>query len=278
MRKPSNFEQLLNIIGADVQHRYVDAAGIRTSYLEAGSGPAVVLLHGAGGGAVTWYKVIGPLAKRFRVVAFDKPGYGESEKPCALYDKAFFTNWLRHAADALGLQRFSLAGSSQGGSIGIHFALNHPEYLEKLILVGSGGLGDDWNKFIIPKMILYKLFPTPFWGKVLGSNQMKDPSVAHPAWHHYSGDVLRQKGGRRPFFQGRGRAVSTYTDAELQAVTVPTLVIWGEDEAFFPLAHGERAARLIPNARLEVIPGAGHLPFMEKPEEFCRLAEGFLIG
>ena len=276
MSKPSNFDQLLNLTDPDVQHRYIDAAGIHTSYLEAGKGPAVVLLHGAGGGAVTWYKVIGPLSRHFRVIAFDKPGYGESEKPSARYDKPFFSNWLWRAAEALGLQRFSLVGNSQGGSVGIHFALNHPEYLEKLILTGSAGLGDDWNKSVIPKMILYKLFPTPFWGELLGSNQMKDPSVAHPAWHYYSGDVLRKKGGRRAFFQGRGRAVATYTDEELRAVSTPTLLIWGEDEAFFPAAHGERAARLIPNARLEVIPGAGHLPFMEKPEVFCRLVEEFL--
>ena len=276
MTKLSNFEQLLGIIDADVQHHYIDAAGIRTSYLEAGSGPALVLLHGAGGGAVTWYKVIGPLSRHFRVIAFDRPGYGESEKPSAPYDKPFNTNWLLQATDRLGLKRFSLIGNSEGGSVGIHFSLNYPERLEKLILVGSAGLGDDWNKAIIFKMALYKLLPSPLWGDLLGRNVMQNPDDAHPAWHEYSIDVLKKKGGRRAFFQGRGRAVITFTDEELRAVQVPTLLIWGEDEAFFPVSHGERAARLIPGARMEVIPGAGHLPFMEKPEIFCRLVAKFL--
>ena len=276
MRQPSNFEQLLDIIDADVQHHFMDAAGIHTSYLEAGAGPPLVLLHGAGGGAVTWYKAIGPLSRHFRVIAFDRPGYGESEKPSAPYDKPFNTNWLLQAIKNLGLQRFSLVGNSEGGAVGIHFTLNHPEYLDKLILVGSAGLGDDWDKAIILKMALYKLLPSPKWGDLLGRNVMQNPDDAHPAWHEYSIDVLKKKGGRRAFFQGRGRAVITFTDEELRAVQVPTLLIWGEDEAFFPVSHGERAARLIPGARMEVIPGAGHLPFMEKPEIFCHLVAKFL--
>ena len=247
-----------------------------TSYLEAGTGPNLVLLHGAGGGAVTWYKVIGPLSRRFRVIAFDRPGYGESEKPSATYDKPFNTKWLLSATERLGMQRFFLVGNSEGGSVSIHFSLNHPEYLEKMILVGSAGLGDDWNKAIILKMALYKLFPSPAWGDLLGRNVLENPDDAHPAWHEYSIDVLKSKGGRRSFFQGRGRAVTTYSDEELRAVQTPTLLIWGRDEAFFPVALGERGARLIPGARLEVIPGAGHLPFMEKPEAFCRLVEAFL--
>ena len=276
MTKLSNFQQLLGVIGPEVQHRYIEAAGIRTSFLEAGSGPPLVLLHGAGGGAVTWYKVIGLLSRRFRVIVFDRPGYGESEKPSAPYDKPFNTEWLHSAAAQLGLGKFFLVGNSEGGSVSIHYALHYPEQLEKLILVGSAGLGDNWNKVIILKMALYKLLPSPIWGELLGRNVMQNPDDAHPAWHDYSIDVLKSKGGRRAFFQGRGRAVTTYTDDELQQVQPPTLLIWGEDEAFFPVSHGERAARLIPDARLEVIPGAGHLPFMEKPKVFCQLVEDFL--
>ncbi len=278
MQPQSNFEQLKGLIEADVQHHFINAGGIRTSYLEAGQGPVLLLLHGAGGGAASWYKAIGPLSRDFRVIAFDKPGYGESAKPWARYDKPFFTNWLKAALDTLGVKKCSLAGNSQGGSIGIHFALHHPEYFHRLILVDSGGLSDEWDRSVIYKMVLYRLFPTPFWGKMLGSNVMKDPTVADPAWHRYSMDVIKSKGGRYPFFLGRGKAVSTYTDEELRAVSIPTLVIWGEDEAFFPIAHGERAARLIPNARLEVIPGAGHLPHMEQPEVFCELVREFVEG
>jgi pimeloyl-ACP methyl ester carboxylesterase len=276
MPKPTNFQQLLQLIDPPAEHRFLNANGIRTSYLEAGSGPVLVLLHGAGGGATGWYKVIGPLSAHFRVIAFDKPGYGESDKPWASYSKDFYTSWLAAAMDELGIERFHLVGSSQGGAVGVAFALQFPERLHKLVLVSAGGMSDDWDQTIIPRMILYRLFPTPFWGRLLGSKVMKDPSVAHLTWHRYSMDVLRKPGGRYPFFLGRGKAVQTFTDEELQAVRTPTLVLWGEEEAFFPVAHGERATRLIPDARLVLLPGAGHLPWMEGPERFVEEVEAFL--
>lgn len=270
------FQRLLSLIDPPAQQHFITANGIRTFYLEAGDGPVLVLLHGAGGGATSWYKVIGPLSRHFRVIALDKPGYGESDKPWADYSKGFYTVWLKAALDTLGISRCYLAGSSQGGSVSIAFALRFPEAVGKMILVDTAGMSDEWDRRVIPRMILYRLFPTPFWGRMLGSNVMKDPSVADPAWHRYSSEVIRKPGGRYPFFLGRGKAVQTYSDEELKAVQVPTLVIWGEEEAFFPVAHGERAAALIPNSRLLVLPGAGHLPWMEQPSEFVEAVKSFL--
>ncbi len=277
MTATPTFQRLLQLIDPPAEHRFISAGGLRTSYLEAGDGPALVLLHGAGGGATSWYKVIGPLSRHFRVIAFDKPGYGESDKPWADYSKGFYTSWLKAALDALGIARFHLLGSSQGGSVSIAFSLRFPDGLDKMVLVDTAGMSDDWDRRIIPKMVLYRLFPTAFWGRMLGSNVMKDPAVADPAWHRYSMEVIRKPGGRYPFFLGRGKAVQTYTDAELRAVPVPTLVIWGAEEAFFPVAHGERAAALIPNSELLVLAGAGHLPWMEKPVEFVKAVEEFLL-
>jgi 4,5:9,10-diseco-3-hydroxy-5,9,17-trioxoandrosta-1(10),2-diene-4-oate hydrolase len=275
MASTPTFQRLLSLIDPPAQHHFITANGLRTSYLEAGEGPVLILLHGAGGGATSWYKVIGPLSRHFRVIAFDKPGYGESDKPWADYSKAFYTDWLKAAVDELGIDRFHIAGSSQGGSVSIAFALRFPEYIDKMILVDTAGMSDEWDRRIIPRMVLYRLFPTPFWGRMLGSNVMKDPLVADPASHQYSMEVIRKPGERYPFFLGRGKAVQTYTEEELQSVQVPTLVIWGADEAFFPVAHGERAAALIPDSRLVVLPGAGHLPWMEKPVEFVREVKGF---
>lgn len=277
MSSTPTFQRLLDLIDPPAAHHFITANGIRTSYLQAGEGPVLILLHGAGGGATSWYKVIGPLSRHFRVIAFDMPGYGESDKPWSDYSKPFYTGWLKAALDALGISRFHLLGSSQGGSVSIAFALRFSGHIEKMVLVDTAGMSDEWDWRIIPKMVLYRLFPTSFWGEMLGSNVMKDPTVADPAWHQYSMEVIRKPGGRFPFFLGRGKAVQTYTDAELQAVPVPTLVVWGEEEAFFPVAHGERAAALIPDSELVVLAGAGHLPWMEKPVEFVKAVEGFLL-
>lgn len=270
-----NFEQILRLIDPPAEHRFLTANGIRTSYLEAGEGPALVLLHGAGGGAASWYKVIGPLSAHFRVIAFDKPGYGESDKPWADYSKAFYVDWLHAAMEALGIGLFHLLGNSQGGSVAIAYALRYPEQLHKLVLVSPGGMSDDWDRRIIPQMILYRLFPSPIWDRFLGSKVFKDSTVADPAWHRYSSEVIRKPGGRYPFFLGRGKAVQTYTDAELRAVKPPTLIIWGEEEAFFPIAHGERAAALIPDSQLLLLPKGGHFPWMEAPGHFVEAVVGF---
>lgn len=278
MTQTSNFEKLVALIDAPVAHRFIELSGIRTSYLEAGSGPVLVLLHGAGGGAANWYKVFGLLSRHFRVIAFDKPGYGESAKPWADYSKTFYTNWLHEAVVALGLQRFHLAGSSQGGAVSIAFALRFPQLLDKMVLIDTAGMSDDWDRRIIPKMILYRLFPTPLMSSFLDGNVMKDPKVADPAWHRYTMEVIRKPGGRYPFFLGRGKAVQTFSDEELMQVHIPTLVIWGEDEAFFPVAHGERAARLIPDSQLTILQGAGHLPWMEQPKAFTAVLTKFLLN
>jgi len=273
----SNFQQLLQLIEPSAEHRFLDANGIRTSYLEAGEGPVLILLHGAGGGGTSWYKVIGPLSRRFRVIAFDKPGYGESDKPWADYSKDFFINWLLAALDELSIHRFHLVGNSQGGSVAIAFSLQYPERLNKMILVSPGGLGSVSGWSIIPRMLLYRLLPISLWDRLLGSKVMKDGSVAHPAWHRYAAEVIRKPGGRYPFFLGRGKAVEAYTEEQLRSISVPTLIIWGEEEAFFPLAQGELAAALIPNARLEVIPKAGHFPWMEAPEPFVEAVVEFIL-
>ncbi|NBC06748.1 MAG: alpha/beta fold hydrolase [Bacteroidetes bacterium] len=269
------FQQVLSLIDPPAEHRFLTANGIRTAYLEAGEGPLLVLLHGAGGGAANWYKVIGPLSKHFRVIAFDKPGYGESDKPWANYSKAFYVDWLQAAVEALGIGRFHLLGNSQGGAVAIAYALEFPQRLHKLVLVSPGGMSDEWDRSIIPQMILYRLFPSPIWDRLMGSKVFKDSTVAHPAWHRYTTEVIRKRGGRYPFFLGRGKAVQTFTDDELRSVRPATLVIWGEDEAFFPVAHGERAAALIPDAKLLLLPGAGHFPWMEEPERFVEAVVGF---
>ncbi|TXB66549.1 alpha/beta fold hydrolase [Phaeodactylibacter luteus] len=280
MPQPSNFETLLQLMRqeAAVDHAYVEAAGIKTSYLTAGAGPALLLLHGAGGGAVNWYKILPSLARNFRVIAPDKPGYGESDKPWGDYSQDFYTRWLAALIEKLDIPSFFLAGSSQGGAVSLAYSLKHPGQVRKLVLSDAAGLSDDWDRSIIPKMVLYRLFPSDFWGRLLGNNVMKDPSVAHPAWHRYSMEVIRKPGGRYPFFLGRGKAVRTFTDEELRSVSMPTLIIWGEDETFFPLSHAHKAARLIPRQQLAILPQAGHLPWMEQPTLFTSQLTDFLLS
>src|SRR3989304_1302450 len=99
---------LIGRIGVPTEQRRVGVAGIKTAYLTVGNGEPLVLVHGAGYGAIQWFTVIGALSAHFQVVAPDVVGYGESDKPSASYDRPFFSAWLQGFVEALGLEKLSL--------------------------------------------------------------------------------------------------------------------------------------------------------------------------
>jgi len=105
MRQPNYRQKLIDKIGIPVEQGDVYVGSVKTAYLSAGSGQPAVLVHGAGAGAVTWYKTIASLAESFRVFVPDVVGYGESDKPKAPYDRPYFATWLRGFFGALGIQK-----------------------------------------------------------------------------------------------------------------------------------------------------------------------------
>lgn len=122
---------------------YVDVGGVRTNYLEAGSGPPLLLVHGSGPGVTAyanWRLNIGDLAGHFRVLAPEMAGFGFSDKPAAGYSMASWAGQLVGFLDALGIERTSLVGNSFGGGLGIKVAVEHPERLDRLVLMGSMGV------------------------------------------------------------------------------------------------------------------------------------------
>lgn len=268
---------LLSAMGVPVQEKTADPLGIRTAYLEAGRGDVVVLLHGAGEGGVTWYPVVADLSKNYRLVIPDLPGYGESDKPDASYDPEFFTAWLDAFLKEKNLSRVHLVGSSQGGAVAMRFALKHPDKVDRLVLVGSAGLVKMPDSAFWP-FALSNLFPDPFFANGASKDLFVLPGRVNPAWHRYGVEVLRMPGGKNPFLQGRGRMVEPLDDANLSRLFVPTLLLWGEKDAFFPVADVRPRLSLLPASRLVVLPDAGHLPFLENPDGFADETGRFLRG
>jgi 2-hydroxy-6-oxo-octa-2,4-dienoate hydrolase len=123
---------------------YIDAGGIKTNYLEAGSGPPVVLVHGSGPGVsayANWRLTIADLARHCRVYAPDMAGFGFSDKPTeAGYSMAGWVDQLVGFLDALGIERASLVGNSLGGGLGVRMAVEHPGRLDRLVLMGAMGV------------------------------------------------------------------------------------------------------------------------------------------
>jgi pimeloyl-ACP methyl ester carboxylesterase len=124
--------------------KYTELHGDRVAYQDVGTGPeALLLIHGMAGSSETWRAVIPQLSRRYRVVAPDLLGHGQSAKPRGDYSLGAFAVWLRDLLDELGVTRATIVGQSLGGGVAMQFVYQHPDYCQRLILISSGGLGPD---------------------------------------------------------------------------------------------------------------------------------------
>src|SRR6202158_4529912 len=123
--------------------KYLDLHGDRVAYREAGTGEALLLIHGMAGSSATWRAGLPQLSKKYRVVAPDLFGHGESAKPRGDYSLGAFAVSLRDLLDDLGITRATVVGQSLGGGVAMQFIYQPPDYCQRLILISSGGLGPD---------------------------------------------------------------------------------------------------------------------------------------
>ena len=276
MRKEDYRKALIDRIDVSVELSQTMAGTVKTAFLSAGDGFPVICLHGAGAGAVTWYPSIGAISKNFHVIAPDIVGYGESDKPDGAYDRAYFSKWLKTFLAALNIPKAHFVGLSQGGAIAIQFVLDHPEMVDKLVLVDTGGLGAQPSLASFIGMLWLNTFPSSLANRFYSRYLLFDPGNRDANHGHYSVEVLKRVGGKKAFRQGRGAAVSAVPADSLRQIEKDTLIIWGENDRLFPMEYGEAAAKVIPNARLHRIPNAGHLPQMDQPEVFNEALCDFL--
>lgn len=269
-------QALIENIDATVDQRQVLAGSVQTAYLSAGEGFPVICLHGGGAGAVTWYPSIGPISKNFHVIAPDIVGYGESDKPDAPYDRAYFSNWLKEFLLALNVPKAHIVGLSQGGAIALQFVLDHPNMVDKLVLVDAGALGATPSLGSIFGMLWLNNFPSSLANRFYARYILFNPTNRDSNHAHYSVEVLKRKGGKNAFRQGKGAAVSTIPEDSLRQIAQDTLILWGENDQLFSIKQGEAAAKAMPNAKLHRIPNAGHLPLMDQPELFNKALLDFL--
>jgi pimeloyl-ACP methyl ester carboxylesterase len=268
--------------------RFIDVDGVRVHYQEAGDpdAPALVLIHGFASSTLVWSKVFLRFASSgFRVIAVDMVGFGYSAKPKnGEYTIAGQAKLLTRLLDRLGIHRATFIGSSYGGAVAATCALDYPERVEKLVLVGAVSN----NRPLAFKLM--RVFSSPVVGDVvspllIGSRRllrrrMKRVYDRH-SWvlderrikaRHL---VLRPAGAHRAIIRTvRGWAAERIsTDAHL--ITHPTLLLWGENDLDIPLSDGERLHAEIPGSRLIVFLNCGHIPHEEYPEAFVDVVASF---
>ena len=260
----------------------LDVNGIATRVLEAGSaGTPVVFVHGAGGRADRWARNLDALAAAgYRAYAFDLPGHGFAAKGAGVACSVpAYRDMLAGFLDAIGAARAALVGTSLGGHVVAAYAARNPGRVRAVALAGSLGLvpvGEETRLRVQAGLadqsragVLAKL------ERLLG-----DPSLATPEL--VEEDVrINNSPGAKESFAALGRYVATQLDddvvgEQLAASGLPVLLVWGEGDRSVDLSVGRAAAALIPGARLLVLPGAGHAPYLEKPEAFNRALIEFL--
>ncbi|HET6570537.1 MAG TPA: alpha/beta fold hydrolase [Solirubrobacterales bacterium] len=265
--------------------------GRSVSYLEAGEGPVLLLVHGIAGTCENWREVIEPLAHRHTVIAPDLPGHGASEAGAGDYSIGALASGLRDLLLALGHERATVVGHSLGGGVAMQLAYQHPEMVERLVLVSSGGLGPEVSPVLraaaLPGADLF-ISVTAGAGRRAGSllgrglsafGLRPNADVAEVARGYAS---LEDPARRAAFLDTlravvgtRGQRVDA-SDRLYLAEAVPVLIVWGARDSIIPVRHGEDAVRAIPGARLELFEDVGHLPQLEAPGRFIAALERFL--
>ena len=274
--------------------QHVELHGQPLCYYRVGEGSPVVLIHGITSSSKTWRSVIPLLAEHHEVIAPDLLGHGHSGKPRGDYSLGAYASGVRDLLSMLDIGRVTLVGHSLGGGVALQFAYQFPERLGRLVLVDSGGLGNEvslalraatlpGSEFVIPVLFSQPVLKT---GRVVrkalgkvgvggsanvtgvaeGLASLGDPEKRR-AFIHTARSVIDPKGQR---VDARDRLYLTGD--------VPTMLVWGGEDPLIPIAHGRDAHERMPHSRFEVIPGAGHFSHNDDPERFATLLMEFIAS
>lgn len=251
--------------------------GQKIHYVDVGTGPVVVLLHGLGGNSLNWAFNFAALSQKYRVIAPDQVGFGRSDKPLINYRVQTYADFLDKFLDTLGVERASLVGNSMGGWIASLYALKYPKRVERIVLADAAG-------FAPPKEFdlsaLSGLNPSTreqarylmnlvFFNPLLKSEANVDATLA-----------ARISAGDGYTIQSLVESIyrnEDMLDGKLAGVKVPVLILWGREDGLTPLAReGEKFKKELPSAQFVVFDNCGHVPQVEKAAEFNAAVLKFL--
>jgi pimeloyl-ACP methyl ester carboxylesterase len=264
------------------------------SYVDSGSGPVVLFIHGILGSQRQWEHLVDSMDDDHRVLLPDLFGHGESAKPLGDYSLSAHAAAMRDLLDHLGIERVTLVGHSLGGGIAMQFSYLFPERVEHLVLVSSGGLGREVNvmlrsatlpgaaqvlSVIASPRVLTRVEALGRGASRLGWRPGADISAA---WRGFS--ALGDRESRRAFLATTravidlgGQSISAHDHLD-GSQPVPTMVVWGSKDRMIPASHALSLEEALPDCRIEIFEGAGHFPHLEDPDRFARVLRDFIAG
>lgn len=261
--------------------------GTDISALVAGAADApatLVFIHGLGGSQSTWATVLGNFAESYRVLALDLPGHGASSKPSpdegGDYSLPALAAAVGEVIEKLDLAPAVLIGHSLGGATALELALARPKLVRGLVLVNSAGLGAEVSGDLLDRIEAEpsrdeakKLLELFFADKRFVLDRGIDDMYANRS---APGADAAVKAAANAAFNREGQAIRY--DARLGELTQPILIVWGEQDAVLPAAHGVAAAKAIPRAWFELLEGVGHVPQIEASEAFSDIVKRWLAA
>ena len=270
--------------------KYATVGDLEVHYAEAGEGPAVLLVHGLGSSLITWDRNMGPLAEAgYRVIAVDLPGHGDSDKPRDLsYDPGAAPTFLKSFLAAVGVERATVVGNSAGGLLVAMFALAHPEFVDKVVLVSSGGLGPEVSWFL-------RLLSVPVLGEVLYQPRLdRNNDIVKRMFYNppsFLDDLLPEIQRVRNLPGSRYAAIQSIRSSinllglrkernilhDLKQLTAPLMIIWGQEDIIIPASHADLVLQELPRSVVHILSECGHWPHMEKFDEFNAHLLRFLL-
>lgn len=278
---------------ADPDSLFVDVDGLSVHYKVAGQGePTVVLLHGFAASVFSWRKVMEPLGEVGTVVAFDRPAFGLTERPMPgewgeenPYTPEAQAELTVALMDELGVEKAVLVGHSAGGTVALLTALRYPERVEALVLEDAAiydyTATPEWMASLLRLPLMDRVGPLlvrsiTLWGEVVIREAWSDPNKITVELISDYKKPLQAENWDRALWELVLARHPLGLEERLGEVSVPALVITGEDDRIVPAKNSERLAAELPAAELVVIPDCGHVPHEERPAEFLEAVTAFL--
>jgi len=244
-------------------------AGCSVNVMRGGKGPPLLFLHGAAGAPV-WLPFMSSLSEHHDVIVPDHPGFGRSETPDWLDQLSDLAYFYLDFLETLGLEQVHLVGHSLGGWIAAEIAVRNTRRLRTLTLVSAAGVHVNG----VPKGDIFVWSQEERIRNLFVDQRFADQRLSQPVTEE-QGDIAIKNELRTADLAWQPRFHDPQLRKWLHRIDVPTLIVWGDGDKIFPKPYGEAYHRLIKGSRLEVLPACGHLPQVEKADDFVGLVRRF---
>lgn len=242
----------------------------------------LVLLHGVGADHHEWTLSLPVLVRHRRLLMFDLLGHGRSDKPSGPgvdYRIRLLADAVASGLERLGVERVDLVGHSLGGAVALDIVRRSPRLVRRLVLVDAAGLHP--GHALHPSAMSLPFAPRNFRESQLLLRTSVNAPLLNNTLVAFAASVYKRRRENRPQLMKLLAAIASGEDAltagDLRRIRHETLVLWGAQDRIFPVSTGRNLARLLPNARLEILPRCGHVPPTERPVAFARRVNAFLL-